>query len=525
MSESSDILTLDYFCDLVQAVKFRTDANGMIIKANPYAFDLFKYTPADLNAGITLYQIIAPELHPVLEKNLEQLRSGQRTQSEYIGLKKTGERIYILVNSIPLIDNAEFIGIEGMVINISNLKIIKEQEIKLQQAQKMEAVGTMAGGIAHDFNNILTVITGYSELLGLDLDKSSQKWQYLSEVLQAADRAKKLTQQLLAFSRKQILNPSVIDLNLTITNLTDMLRRLIGDDVSLDTALAPDLGSIRVDNVQLEQALINLVLNARDALPEGGAIRIQTRNVQIKENLIDRVDSPSDLPSGNYALVSVQDTGVGMDKTVLEHIFEPFFSTKGKFGTGLGLSMVFGFVKQSGGSISVDSIVGEGTNFRLYFPLVESPTATKSSKDPSFSDKPKPMQIESIVSGAEKPRILVVEDENSVRSFIFDILSRAGYEVYQAESGVAALRFIYNNNINLSLMITDIIMPQLNGYELAARVKKYYPKIKLLFITGYDQKNPYKVDSGVTGDNLLMKPFDIDVFLKKVKEILDADST
>ncbi|HEY2729441.1 MAG TPA: PAS domain-containing protein [Polyangia bacterium] len=381
-------------------------------------------------------------------------------------------------------------------------------EEQLRHSQKMEAVGRLAGGIAHDFNNLLSVIISYSTILARAVDPKSDIAEGLDEVRKAGERAADLTRQLLAFSRQQVLAPRTIDLNDIIDKMDKMLRRVIGEDLQLATTKAPVLGRIKADPGQLEQVIMNLVVNARDAMPQGGNLTIETRDVQIDDT--GAWDHLGAAP-GPYVVLAVSDTGIGMDRATLGRIFEPFFTTKeqGK-GTGLGLSTVFGIVKQSGGHISVASGPNEGTKFEIYFARTDDPFSIDSLADTNPS----------ILQGSET--ILLVEDEEQVRILAREILIGHGYNVLEAKDPSDALRISANRSEVIDLLVTDIVMPQMNGRLLSERLRSERPEMEVLFMSGYTDN---AIDhNGVLGPGVafLQKPITPFALTKMVRRILDA---
>jgi PAS domain S-box-containing protein len=385
---------------------------------------------------------------------------------------------------------------------------LRQTEEQLRQAQKMEAIGQLAGGVAHDFNNLLTVIHGYSELILTSLDESSHLRQDVREIMHASERASSLTHQLLAFSRKQVLQPKVLDLNAHVSDMDKMLRRMIGENIELVTLLAKDLGRIKADPGQIEQVILNLAVNARDAMPNGGKLTIETANAELDEGY---ARTHITVIPGRYVMLSVSDTGVGMPPEVRERIFEPFFTTKenGK-GTGLGLSTVYGIIKQSGGNIWVYSEPGLGTTFKIYLPRIEEDTQ---------SLKPSAVSTKSL-QGSET--ILLVEDEEIVRKLACTILQKNGYKVLEAPNGEEALRIVQGQNGNpIHLLVTDVVMPGMSGRQLADQLARLRPEMKILYISGYTDNAI--VHHGVldAGMSYIQKPFTMEGLARKVREVLD----
>ncbi|HNB74209.1 MAG TPA: PAS domain S-box protein, partial [Acidobacteriota bacterium] len=380
-------------------------------------------------------------------------------------------------------------------------------EEQLRQSQKMEAVGQLAGGIAHDFNNLLTVIVGYSDLLLAKMPSTDPKWTNVADIKHAGEQAAVLTRQLLAFSRKQILEPKIIDLNETVSQIEKMLRRLIGEDIILTTILPPSVSKVKVDPGQLEQVIINLAVNARDAMPQGGHLTIETGMTELDE---EYCHSRPECTPGWYTQFSLSDTGCGMSPEIRNHIFEPFFTTKeqGK-GTGLGLATVFGIVKQSGGHIEVYSEVGVGTSFKIYLPAIEEKWTVMQPETPT----------EDAQHGNEI--ILLVEDEAIVRTIARLSLETFGYQVIEAGSGDEALELAKTLTEPLSLLITDVIMPKMNGRQLATQFQHQFPNLKVLLMSGYT--DDAIIRHGVIDDTyaFIQKPFTPNSLAKKVREVLE----
>jgi CheY-like chemotaxis protein len=371
----------------------------------------------------------------------------------------------------------------------------------------MEAIGRLAGGIAHDFNNLMTAITGYGELALQRLDSGHDPHRRdLEEIQKAADRATRLTRQLLAFSRKQVLQPVHIDLNEVVHDMEKMLARVIGDDVEIVTHFAPDLGGVQADRGQLEQVLLNLAVNARDAMPDGGVLTIETTNTDVDGY---SVADPGVVPAGHYVVLTVADTGTGMDDATRARLFEPFFTTKevGK-GTGLGLATVYGIVKQSGGFITVDSEPDQGAVFRIYLNRL-APTEAVAERSAGAAP-----------SGSET--ILLVEDDDAVREIATGILERNGYRVLAACDGVEALNELRETGEDIDLLLTDVVMPRLNGSALADRLVTERPPLKVLFMSGYAEAAIESDGTVRPGTDFIQKPFTASMLAAKVRDVLDA---
>ena len=420
---------------------------------------------------------------------------------------RLAERVFdVRLSSLPA-----YQSLLVFAIDITERRQAEEEQARLrlylEQSQKMEALGRMAGGVAHDFNNLLTVINGYTEMAMLRLRQGDPLLHDLAEVQRAGQRASELTSQLLAFSRRQVAQPRVIDLNAEVRDAERMLERVIGEDVCLECILAPDLHSVELDPGQLNQILMNLVVNARDAMPGGGRLVLETRN--------QTIDQPwaahhATLAAGEYVLLSVSDSGTGMDAETRARIFEPFFTTKdaGK-GTGMGLAMVFGIVKQAGGSITVYSELGHGTTFNVYFPR-----SLQSNTSPhGVQPRPGPQ------AGAET--LLVVEDQSQVRELTCATLRSLGYKVIEAGDGIEALDACQSFSGDIDLVVTDIVMPRLGGQELAVRLRDVRPAARLLFVSGYSG-NLRRASAPLDPEaDYLQKPFTTEALARKVREVLD----
>lgn len=433
-------------------------------------------------------------------------------ESEIVSLKGKKIAVHITLSVLPGYEESwskVLVSVTDLTARKRAEEALRESEIQLRQSQKMEAIGRLAGGIAHDFNNMLLPVIGYSDMLLGKLHDEDPLYHQIEEIKKAGERAAALTKQILAFSRKSVLQPQVLDLNEIVFDIDRMLERLIGEHIELKIKLHPALWSVKVDPNQIEQVIVNLAVNARDAMPEGGNLTIETSNVFLDE---EYAKNHLAVPSGNYVILAVSDTGRGMDDETKSHIFEPFFTTKerGK-GTGLGLSTVYGIIKQSGGNVWVYSELGHGTTFKIYLPCVEeAPQALKS------------VTVYETNQGTET--ILIVEDEESVRNVLEIILSSCGYNVLPSASGKKALEICDSYKEPIHLLITDVVLPQMGGREVAERVTAARPEIKVLYISGYTENSV--VHHGMVLDPdipFLQKPFSANILLQKVQEVLNTN--
>ena len=396
----------------------------------------------------------------------------------------------------------------GLVFVLTDITEQRMLERQLRGSQRMESIGRLAGGVAHDFNNLLAVIFGFAGFLLDDLDERDPAREDLKEIIKASERAADLTRQLLAFSRRQVMNPTVLDLNAVITDMEKMLRRTIGEDVELILGLGEGIGCVKADRAQVEQVLINLAVNARDAMPRGGAITVETTAVELDEGFV-RAHTGAQM--GEHIMLAVSDTGCGMDDDVAERVFEPFFTTKpdGK-GTGLGLSTVYGIVKQNNGSVWVYSELDHGTTFKIYLPRTQDSRAAPHPATPRIAQ----------LKGDET--ILLVEDDEAVRKATSRMLRKAGYNVLEAETGGDALLIAEQHAEPIALMLSDVVMPRMNGPQLAERLVDVRPEMLVLFMSGYTADAV--AQHGVLEEELplIEKPFAEEALLRKVREVLDA---
>ena len=412
----------------------------------------------------------------------------------------------ILLRAYPNKDeNGKIVGLVGAYTDITEYKQLEEQ---FRQAQKMEAIGQLAGGVAHDFNNLLTIISGHTDLALMEIDPANPLHEDLKEVLTASNRAADLTRQLLAFSRKQTLSLRILNLNDIVNGLEKMMRRTIGEDIDLITRSEDDLWSVKADPGQIEQVIINLVVNARDAMPQGGKLTIETQNVELDE---EYARTHVEVKPGSHVMLAVSDSGCGMSEEHKNKIFDPFFTTKerGK-GTGLGLSTVYGIVKQSGGNIWVYSELGKGTSFKIYLPMV-SEEAEEFVRSESSVELPR---------GSET--VLIVEDEDGVRHLVTKVLKRQGYKTMEAQSGDEALRICLELEKPVDLLITDVIMPIMGGVELVEKLQEIWSDLKVLFMSGYTTNAIIHNGTLDKGTNYLQKPSRPVDIAWKVRRVLDA---
>jgi PAS domain S-box-containing protein len=473
---------------------------------NPVVAAITGYSPEEHYADPDLlFKIVYPEDRPLVEA----MRRGSFPNGNTATLRwvhKNGGVIWIEQRIVLVQDHtARLVAIEGIARDITERKNLEEQ---LRQSQKMEAVGRLAGGVAHDFNNMLTAILGYSDLVLNQLSPTDSLCTDIEEIKKAGERATSLTTQLLAFSRKQILQPKVLELNERVADTDKMLQRLIGEDIELITSLDPALGRVKADPGQIEQILLNLAVNARDAMPEGGKLTIETANVDLDQAY---ARGHVAVQPGPYVMLSVSDTGFGISPEVQARMFEPFFTTKeqGK-GTGLGLSTVYGIVKQSGGNIWVYSEPGRGTSFKIYLPRVKEELTRVEMAIP----------VSQKTQGSET--IMLVEDEATIRSLMCTILQGRGYTVLEAGHGPQALQISESHSGPIHLMVTDVIMPQMSVREFTQKMSQLRPRMKILFASGYS--DDAIVHHGVLeeGTNFIQKPFSVADLTTKVREVLDA---
>ncbi len=484
-----------------------TDRACVIEWVNPAFTQLTGYT-AEEALGKSFRDLVkSGKQAPAFYKHLwETILAGRTWHGEMINRRKDG-RLYTEDQAVTPIR-----GASGRITHFVAIKRDMTEHLQLEaqfrQAHKMEGVGQLASGIAHDFNNLLTVINGMSELVLAQVDQDSPVHADVQEIVHAGERAAALTRQLLAFSRQQSLEPRVLSLNMVVAGMEDLLRRLLGEDVDLVVVLAPDVGRVKADPGQLEQVMTNLAVNARDAMPQGGQLTIETQNDTLDEDYARQHTVV--VPAGAYILLTMTDSGVGMDETTLAHLFEPFFTTKGPGkGTGLGLSTVYGIVKQSGGFVWIESEVGQGTSVKIYLPRVT---------EAADIDLPKP----TVMSTSGTETILLVEDNAGLRKLTTRVLEPAGYTVLAAATGEEALRLLEQHDERVHLLLSDVVMPGMSGRHLAERLAGARPGMRVLYMSGYTSDTV--VRHGVLEAQMafLNKPFTGPALLRKVREVLDS---
>jgi PAS domain S-box-containing protein len=492
----------------------------LLFEGNPqpmWVFDPLTRGFLETNAAASqLYGYTADEFRQL---QLTDIQTNEETDSFLAGLNsparmvplpwhhraKSGRMIEVEIAAHEI----EYGGRKAQLAVILDVTGRRQLEDQLRQAQKMEAVGMLAGGIAHDFNNLLTIINGYAQLILNTLNPIDPHRHSVEQIMKAGERAAALTKQLLAFSRRQVLQPRVLDVNKLVGNASTMLQRLIGEDIELRLVLTPNVGRVSADPGQIEQVMMNLAVNARDAMPKGGTLVVETANVQLDEHY---TASHISLKPGPYVLLAVSDTGTGMDEATRARLFEPFFTTKmAGQGTGLGLSTVFGIVRQSGGSVEVYSEPGRGTSVKVYLPRIDQPVAVESEK-----------QKKRATRGTET--ILVAEDDEMVRSLVRETLEREGYRVVEASDPAQVRKLAEQHKGQFHLLITDVVMPKINGRELAQQLLRMWPDLKVLYMSGY-------TDNAVLASGILLKdevaflqkPFTPAALAEKVRDILEGN--
>ncbi len=486
-----------------------TDTDGKIIYVNPAFERVTGYSGAEVLGQSPRVLKSGKQDRSFYEKMWRTVLAGEVWRGELVNRRKDGSLFTVEHCITPVKDSSG--AITHFVAVSQDITARKDLEAQLRQAQKMEAVGRLAGGVAHDFNNLLTVISGRAHILLNRLGQDDSLRRDAELIGKTAERAAGLTRQLLAFSRQQVLQPKLLDLNAIVADAAAILQRLIGEDIRLETAPGLALWRVEADPTQIEQIIMNLAVNARDAMPDGGRLTIETANVEVNE--AEAASHPEASP-GPHVLLSVRDTGLGMDAETLSHMFEPFFTTKepGK-GTGLGLATVYGIVRQSGGHIRVSSEIGRGTTFRIFLPRAGGAGAGAGPQE----------AWEEAARGSET--ILLVEDDDAVRELAREVLESRGYKVLEARHGREAIQTAERHQGRIDLLVTDVVMPRMRGTELAGELLSRRPEVKVLYMSGYtgDRLGPGDLAGEASG--FLQKPFAPDTLSRKVRELLGGPGT
>ncbi len=509
MIEARYLDLLENATDLIQTV----DGQGKFLFVNRVWRETLGYDLNDLRE-LTIFDILKEKDWPHSSQLLQDFSKNDK--EKFIMTKfvaKTGEEIEVEGFINTKVENGKFLYTRGIFRNITTVNKAKRKaewlQAQLLQSQKMEAIGRLAGGLAHDFNNMLTVILGYAQLVMMGMEPGDRQYARMREIESAAEKAQALTRQVLAFSRKQMLKPEITDMNLLLGKMENMLQHLLGEDVDINMELDPDLLPVKIDPGQFEQVIVNLCVNARDAMPGGGKISISTKNIYIDKSFVSR---HTDGKTGQYVCLTFSDNGCGMDQDTLSHIFEPFFTTKAKGkGTGLGLATIYGIIKQSDGHISVESYPGQGSQFYVYLPVAKEnrASATGDSWDP----------FKELLGGSET--ILVVEDNPSVRMLVSSIVEGLGYNTLVASNGPEAIALARNFNKPIHLVITDIIMPNMYGTEAARQIKAIHKETKVLYMSGYSDQELLKEANVDLNQEFLEKPFNANILAERIRYLLD----
>ena len=500
--KASEKRYLSFFNNSRDAI-YITTKDGKCLEINQSALDLLGYSRAEICRMLVNELFVMPDEYQRFKQIVD--RNGSAKDFETKLVKKDGSEIDCLITSTLQTDeDGDIAGYHGIIHDITDRKKLEQQ---LLQAQKMEAVGRLAGGIAHDFNNILTAIIGYGNLLKVEMEEDDPLTNYTTQIITAAERAANLTRALLTFSRKQIISPKPVNVNDIITGLNKLLSRLIGEEIEFSTVLTEKNLTVVADTTQIEQVLMNLATNARDAMPHGGSLVVSTDLIEFDTEYIRAHGYGR---PGSFALITIEDTGTGIDEEIKERIFEPFFTTKGLGkGTGLGLAIVYGIIKQHEGYINVYSDPDRGTTFKIYLPLAKSGYQEIQQIDTS-----------SVIGGTET--ILIAEDDAQVRVLTRKILEKAGYHVIEAADGFEAVNLFRDNQDKIQLLILDVIMPKKNGKECCDEIKKLAPGMKVIFTSGYTANIIHKKGILDEGIDLILKPVSPNQLLKKIREVLDS---
>ena len=491
--------------ELLPEVIFEADLDLNLTYTNRRGFELFGYTREDVRKGLSGLEVLAPEDRDRARfKMKERLRGKDPGALEYTAMRKDGSTFPVLFHAAPILRQGEMTGIRGIIVDLSERKQLEDD---LRQAQKMEGIGRLSGGVAHDLNNLLSPILGYGEMLQAEFGPEDERREAVEEIVRAAERARDLVRQLLAFSRRQTLEFKAIEVSSLVRDFEKLLRRTIREDIRVELELGESLPTIQADRGQVEQVIMNLAVNAEDAMPRGGRLLIETALVELDDSF---VATHRGAEEGPHVMLAVRDDGVGMDEDTMDHVFEPFFTTKSQ-GTGLGLATVYGIVKQHGGSIWVQSEVGKGTEVACYFPVVRS----EPDREPA--------RARGEEGAAQKGTVMVVEDEPAVRKLAVTALERQGYTLLSAGAGRECLEILEGHTGPVDLLLTDVVLPGMDGRSLFEKVKELYPETKGLFMSGYSEE--VITHHGVLDQDiaLVQKPFSIRYLIQRVREIVQGD--
>jgi two-component system, cell cycle sensor histidine kinase and response regulator CckA len=484
---------------------YEHDLEGRFLAINKAAQRITGYDQREALA-MNIEQLVAPEdVEMVRGMVVRQLAGEPASTYQVTAITKSGTPLALELSTHLVFQNGIPVAVQGIARDVTERRRLEDQ---LRQSQKMEAIGRLAGGLAHDFNNLLTVIGAYSQMILDETTGNPELEGYAAEVLAATERAGALTARLLTFSRRQLLQPQVLNLNQIVLSMDNMLRRLLGEDIELRTVLDAGIGAVKADPGQIEQVVMNLAVNARDAMPCGGRLTIETSAVEFTGN------APAGLEPGAYVKLAVTDTGLGMGAEIINHIFEPFFTTKGPGkGTGLGLSTVYGIVKQSGGEIVVDSEVGRGSTFSIYLGRSAEAKPAEPGGEAADGAEPRPR---------ERATILLIEDEPGVRRLVRRMLVERGYRVLEASGGEEALAVFEDHHPIVDLVLTDVVMPNMSGIEIVRRLTALRPELKTLYMTGYSEDIVFERGGAEPAAPVLRKPFLAEALERRIRELLDG---
>ncbi len=492
------------------------ERSGVIVEANRTFADIAGFAPSEI-AGRNFLELLDGEDRHGAEDGLAKAFDEDAAPIVTDLTFRVGSERVAQMIARGLDDDGA--GDPAAIVYLLDVTEQKNLELRFAQSQKMDAVGQLAGGVAHDFNNLLTAIMGFTDLLLARHGPGDPSFADIMQIQQNSKRATNLVRQLLAFSRQQTLHPKVLDITDVIAELSHLLRRLLGATIELKVIHGRDLGYVKVDQGQLEQVITNLAVNARDAMESGGVLTIRTANISAQQSATLGHDL---MPAADYVLIEVSDTGTGIKREVLGQIFEPFFTTKGVGkGTGLGLSTVYGIVKQTGGFIFPESEVGKGTTFRIYLPVYVETAADQAAAAAKALANEKAKENAPVKDLTGKARVLLVEDEDAVRMFASRALKRKGYTVYEADSGVKALALIEEEGIEIDLIVSDVVMPQMDGPTLINRLRERQKDIKIIFISGYAE-DAFRKNLDAKDVDFLPKPFSLKQLAEKVKDVLES---